>query len=616
MAGSRSDAVWSRTWPVLLLATAAFAVYWRVLGHDFIFNWDDNLYVTENPAVQGFSWEHVRTVFGRYYGGNYAPVQMLSYMLDYSLWGLRAGGFLLTNVLIHSLNGILFYRLLLRWHGERLLALAGAAFFLLHPVQVESVAWVSQRKNLLAMCFFLLAWGWYRRYREAGPGRGRGAYLASLGCFVLSLLSKSVAVIFPVTIIAYDHCFPVPGRRERFSDKVPFILAAGGIAALTLVSQRPEFQGGRTGYYGGSPLATFFTMLPVFCRYLGMVVWPAGLSADYNPAIHRAIDPVVATSALLLAGVAVSAFVLYRRDRRLGFWAFFFFLGLVPVSQIVPIVTLMNDRYLYFPLLGGAALFGAGAVRLRDALGESRTRLLWPLIALPLVLLAVTSFRREAVWQNALTLWSDTVARHPDNSASWEKLGHTYRFLVPSRPAESLAAYNRALELNPTCNDILFTTAQLYMELGDYGKARGRIRRLLDQAGYYVMGWAALGDIDRHFGNYSDAEKAYLRARALQPDALPVVKSLGSLALLRGKLGQARRYYGEAAARGNDPDAAFGLACVESRAGNREKALAWLAEALRSGYRDFYTINTDRDLAPIWDDPRFNYLVQQYAPSR
>jgi hypothetical protein len=123
--------------PVLLLVIATFVVYGRILEHDFLLSWDDFYYVTSNEAIKEISWKNIRTVFSSYYVGNYAPVRMLSYMLDHALWGLRAGGFLLVNLLLHALNGLLVYRLFYRFHANITVAACGAAIFLLHPLQVE-----------------------------------------------------------------------------------------------------------------------------------------------------------------------------------------------------------------------------------------------------------------------------------------------------------------------------------------------------------------------------------------------------------------------------------------------------------------------------------------------
>src|SRR6185369_14786213 len=137
-------------------------------------------------------------------------------------WGMNPGGFLATNMVLHALNGLLLYRLLYQMHNERLLALVAAAFFLVHPLQVESVAWISCRKNVLSLFFFLLAWEGYRRYREAEPGRGGVAYGASVAAFLLSLMAKSTTLVLPLILLLYDVCFPTGERRLHLKNKLPY----------------------------------------------------------------------------------------------------------------------------------------------------------------------------------------------------------------------------------------------------------------------------------------------------------------------------------------------------------------------------------------------------------
>lgn len=601
---------------LVILALLTVAVYGRTLGHDFQRNWDDNWYILYNDAVCGFTWPHIKAAFTNYYIGHYAPVHILSYMLDYTLWGLKAGGFLLTNIVLHVANGLLFYRLLNRWYGERLLALTAAALFLLHPVQVETVAWIAERKSLLSLLFLLLAWEGYDRYRRAGERKGRLAYAASLAAFVIALLAKSMAVILPVVLVLYDRCFFPGERRLRLKDKIPFILAAGAVAALTMYAQLPGVgQGGRAAtYHGGSPWATFLTMLPVFCRYLGMIVWPAQLSAQYAPPIHRAIDGTVAGAALLLAGVVIGGIRLYRADRRLGFWVIFFWLGLLPVSQIVPMIFLMYDHYLYLPMMAVGVLAGAGALRLRAWLGTRRPALTAALIAGPLVALAVVSCQRAGVWRNALTLWADAVAKQPASDRAWELYGEAlYRF-TDDIPA-ARRAYERGLALNPANSEILYGLGDLYTETGELDKGYALLRRLLASKPDYPVGWIALGNNYRRRSEYRQAEQAYQRAQTLQPDLLQAVMALGTLAISEGRLDKARAAFLAGESQGWDnPDIAYQLMCVEALAGHREEALAWLEKALQRGFRNYNALFTNRQLASIWDDPRYNYLLQQYFP--
>ncbi len=599
---------------MLILGILVAAVYARSLGHDFISNFDDNWYILYNDAVRGFSWAHLQAAFSNFYIGHYAPLQVISYMLDYSVWGLAPGGFHLTNIIIHTINGMLIYRLFRRWQVDRLFALVGAALFLLHPVQVETVAWISQRKSLLSMFFFLLAWEGYCRYREAAPERGRLAYAASVAAFALSLLAKSMSVVFPVILLAYDHCFYGEKNRLWLKDKIPFVLAAGVVSGLTIYAQTPEIGGGgRAGYHGGSPWATLLTMVPVFCRYLGMLVWPAGLSAEYAPPIHHTIDATVLAAAFVLVGVAVLTFRLYRIDRRAGFWAFFFWIGLLPVAQIVPMIFLMYDHYLYLPIVGVAALAGTAAVWLRDRLGQSRRVVLFLLLGLPLLVLSVVSVQRLAVWRDCLTLWSDAVAKEPDSNKAWEHYGEALR--VSGQVDAARQAYERGLKLGPSNTELLAGLGDLYTEEGELDKGLALLQKLLEIKPNYVTGWASLGNNYLKRGKYVEAEKAYKRAQNLQPEAMQVVILLGNLALEQGRLDLARDYYKQVEAReASNPLSAYQMACLESQAGRKDHALAWLEKALQSGYRDYGALRGDRRLSALWQEPRFNYLLQQYFP--
>ena len=608
---------------LLFLLLAVFAVYGRLLGHEFLMTWDDSLYVVNNEAVKGLSWQHVKAVFSSYYVGNYAPVQMLSYMLDYELWGMKAGGFLFANIIVHTLNGLLIYRLLLRCHDDRLVATIGAAFFLLHPVQVESVAWISERKNLLAMFFFLLAWEGYCRYRVADDGKGIPAYTASMAAFIIALLAKSVAVIFPVVILMYDFCYPVKTQRIRLWDKVPYILASVIVAALAVQSQIPVDDGwggggnggGLTGYHGGSALATFLSMLTVFCRYIGMLVWPAGLSAAYEPVIHQSIDLTVIAAAFILIGISFLSIRLFRVNRKVGFWPVVFFIGLLPVSQIVPLITLMNDRYLYFPMLGAAALVGCGASYLYKRLRSWQRVPFFSCVTLLLILLSVVSFYRAAIWQNDITFGRDTVAKCPSHYAAWEGLGEAYYFSIPPRNNEAVQAYSRALELDPESKPTLYNLGVLYVERGDYDKGYELLSKLVYLYKDHAVGWAYLGDIYMHRQDYAEAEKSYKQALTLIPNMKQAIFGLGNLSIIKGHLDQALNNYSRIESMGdNDPDLTYQLARVESLAGHRDEALMWMEKALQRGYHNYNNLLENKELSAIRESPRFAFLQQQYFP--
>lgn len=432
------------------LVGLVFAVFGGCLDHGFVDTWDDALYVTANPAVRGFGRENLRAALLGFHAGNWAPVQMLSYMADHAAFGLSARAFLRTNLLLHAANGVLVYALARRLSGRRTWPAVAAALFLVHPVQVESVAWVSQRKTLLAATFALAALhAWLSRSRAADGGRREAS--AALLAFVLALASKSVAVVVPILLLLLDFCF---GRAEswrlRLRRLVPFAFAAAACAAVALASQGPGHAGGRVAtFHGGGPVATVATMLPVLARYLGLLAWPAGLSAWYAPAIRTGPDGAVLASAALAAALAAIGVALLRRRRDLFFWYATFFAGLLPVSQVVPIVTLMNDRYLYFPMIGAAPFVAAAAFGFApDAtlVRSARGRAGLAAAGTALLVLGLAARARTDAWRDGLTLWSDAVAKEPCGYA-FDKLGATYLSL--GRTAEAEAACLRAREVEP-----------------------------------------------------------------------------------------------------------------------------------------------------------------------
>lgn len=588
-------------------------VYGSSLGHDFQGNFDDNWYILFNDAVRGVSWQNIRAAFSNFYVAHYQPLTIVSYMLDYTLWGLAPVGFHLTNLIIHTINGLLIYRLFRQWYNDRLFALIGSAFFLVHPVQVESVVWVSQRKSLLSMFFLLMAWEWYRRYHEAEPDRTYFPYAASVTAYALSLLSKVMTIVFPLILIPYDHCFCPQKKRLWLKDKIPYVLFATFIVSINIYSEHVEK--GIGVYRGGSPWTMFLTMLPVFCSYLRMLVWPTGLSPIYALTVHHSLDVAVLAAAFVLIAVAVLAVFLYRRDRRLGFWVIFFWIALLPVSNIIPMIFPLHDHHLYLPIMGVAALVGSAAVWLRERLGTGRRKLLYLSLGVPLLALSITSMQRIPVWRDGLSLWSDAVAKEPGSYRTWLSYGDELRF--SGQKVAAREAYERSLKLDPGQADTLESLGELYTDEGELDKGFALLQKLLESNPSFATGWATLGSHYLKRGNYVEAEKAYKQAQLLQPDAWQVLVLLGSLERLQGHLDQARDYYGQVESRGqNDAENAYFLACVESADGNTDAALSWLEKALQRGFRDYDKLRSDKQLTPLWKNPRYIYLLQQYGVTK
>lgn len=497
--------------PALVLLLVTFALYAGCLGHDFQIMWDDNLYVVANEAAKGVTLQHLKFAFTTDYVGNFAPVQIISYMLDYELWGMRPAGFILTNIILHAANCILLYALVVTVHGGRLQALAAALIFAVHPVQVESVAWIAQRKNVLALFFVLIAIHLYIRYRKRETG-GFLFYAGALACTVLALLTKSVAVVLPVMLLLYDLCFIPPDRRRRWlADKLPFLAAAVAVTLITIRSQSVAAVGTGLTYHGGSPLATFLTMLPVVVKYVRMVFWPSDLGVLYFPAIKTGFDAQVAIALLILAIMAIAGCYLFRKRRDLFFWYSIFFVGFLPVSQIVPLVTLMNDRYLYFPMIGGAPLLAAviDAPFLRSRLLLRGAAVMG--FCLWLVILGRLSFQRMNVWRNPVTLMREQLRVMPES----ERLVQ-----IPRMIRIFLGLHAR----------------------GEVQKARGYLLEMTTIWPTHPQVWIALGRSYASTEEWGGAEQAYKRALGLRSRSIEALQGLETVCRATGRDGLAADY--------------------------------------------------------------------------
>ena len=194
------------------LGILTFAVFSNTLSHGFLENWDDPFYISNNAYIQGFSWANLKAVFTKEFVGNYAPLHLLSYMIDYEIWELNHRGYHLTNVLLHVMNTILVFILLFRIYKNRFASFLGALIFAIHPVQAESVAWVTERKNILGMSFLLLAFLFYQNFLNT---KHRYHYFAAFILYLAALLTKSVVVILPPILLLYELMMRSPRDRVK-----------------------------------------------------------------------------------------------------------------------------------------------------------------------------------------------------------------------------------------------------------------------------------------------------------------------------------------------------------------------------------------------------------------
>jgi hypothetical protein len=524
---------WRALLPLLLLLLVV-AVYGRTAWHDAVL-FDDDAYLLTPEVKEGLSLRGVAWAFTAFHVGNWHPLTWLSHMLDVSLFGLgRPGAHHAESFLIHGASVLLLYRFLRAATGAPYRSLFAAALFAVHPMHVESVAWIAERKDLLAGFFFLLALvGWLRHLRAPSPGR-YGAVLLALAA---SLLSKPMAVTFPFVLLLLD-AWPLgrtslappadgsPHRPAKASslllEKVPFLLLAAASSAVTFAAQGAAVQG-----FSEFTVLHRLSNFPVsIVRYLGKFLVPARLGV-YYPAF-----PVgggeAAAALLVLAAVTVLA---VREARRRPFLpvGWFWFLGmLVPVSGLVQVGgQAMADRYAYLPYLGLylAAAWGIPSVASRL---PARRALLAAAGTAAVALLAAAAFVQAGYWKNSETLFLRTIEVTGPNATMQNNLGFYYFRIGEKGRAE--ARFREAVALRPDYFDAVVNLGGILVETGRPDEALPHALAALALRPKSALALDLLGEVRRKQGREEEAVALYRRALAADPADRVARERLGAAA--------------------------------------------------------------------------------------
>ncbi len=397
------------------IAAAALLVNLSTLRFGFV-SWDDSWYVTQNPWIRGWSLENLRHIFTKPYFVSYMPLQLVSYIVDYSLWGLRPFGYHLQQILLHALDSVLAFELVRRLFGRFRLAAIAGLLFALHPSHVESVAWVSARKDVLSAAFLIPSVLFYLRARGEQKLRV-GPYLASIALFALAVLSKVNVVVMPLFLVLVDLVtlrLPRRGRRwwiQVLGTKAPY--GAIGLA-ISVVNWIVEVK--TKAAYARDPLRYLVLKGHATWDYLGILLGVHRQNPIYDtPPIHLDPASVVVRFAGLLLLPALVWLGFRRRSRVLAFGAGWMFVMLLP-AMFFPVPTYIADRYLYLASLGFCWLLAAAMLHVSARIRQPKLRALTAgvLVALAAFFFAVRTTRYNRVWANSENLWSYTIQASAD----------------------------------------------------------------------------------------------------------------------------------------------------------------------------------------------------------
>jgi protein O-mannosyl-transferase len=587
-----------RVWMIpLALPVVTFLVFLPTLWNGFV-AWDDQVNLYENPAYRGLTWPHIRWMFSNVTMGHWIPVTWLTFGLDYVLWEMRPAGYHLTSLLIFAANAPAFYFVALRLlrrstsFGEgalRLSAVTATLVFALHPLRAESVAWATERRDVLSGLFFLLTVLMYLKAHDESGKRRRWLLAGSIGMYVLALLSKASVMVLPAALIVLD-VYPLrrlggrwrewvaPAARAVWVEKIPFVVL--GVA------------GAAVGYYAQNT-NSFITPLeryPMTARpamvfyslwfYLEKTIVPRGLSPLYElPVRVSLLDRQFLLPALAVTAITATVVLLRRRwPAGLAAWVYYA-IALGPVIGIVHSGhQLTCDRYSYLPTIGFALIIGAvaGAVVRAGAAGVLRPSLVKAVIGLMVVwlgALAYLSAQQVQIWRDTESLWRYAVEVEPDCSICHGNVGTQLMGRGYQYHQLAMGEFERVRALRPESKKVNFYVGHVYAMRGDFPGAVDNFQQYVVQHPNDVEGLYNLAANLVNVGRPREAVEPLQRALKLKPRHAGSHVILGFAYLGLGDAARAKALFREAIALQYDaPQAWQGLARANLETGDIDAA--------------------------------------------
>ncbi|MGD9338517.1 MAG: tetratricopeptide repeat protein [Syntrophobacterales bacterium] len=584
----------------LLLVAATLTVYWQVRNYEFI-RWDDPVYVTENPHVQaGLSRESVVWAFSSAYAGFRIPLTWLSLMLDFEFYGLHAGGYHVTNLLFHIANTLLLFLVLKLMTGALWRSGFVAALFALHPLHVESVAWVTERKDVLSTLFWMLAMWGYLRYVER-PGVKR--YLVVVLTFTLGLMAKPMVVTLPFVLFLLDF-WPLERFRVGHPDmntkatadisnslkeqrtivhrllweKVPLFVVAAASGLMTFLAKKDV---GALWELEIHPVnIRIANALVSYVKYIEKMMWPRDLAVLYpHPGESLPLWQVVGAGLLLLI---ISIFVIRTAKRRPYLTVgWLWYLGtLVPVIGLLQVgQQAMADRFTYIPLIGLFIMIAWGVSNFVDKIPH-RSTVLATSAGVLIIVLMICTWKQVRLWQDSTTLFEHTLSVTSNNYSMHHNLGNMLR--ESGKVDEAITHYTKALEIRPNHD-------RAHNNLGIALAHKGR----LDDAIYHhsqairinpnnIEAYQNLGLILARQRNLDDAIIYFNKALELDPYSADVHTGMGTVLLFQGKLEEATVHFSKALEiNPNHAEAHNHYGVVLARQGRLDNAIIHFSQAVR-----------------------------------
>ncbi|MAG16392.1 hypothetical protein CMO88_05020 [Candidatus Woesearchaeota archaeon] len=520
---------------ILIVTLFSAVTYANSFTNDFV--WDDKKFIQENIGIR--SLNNIPVFFFDTTDGLYRPLRTTLYAFTYSVWGDNKFGYHLNSLLWHTLNSILVLLILTRLTSHKFIPVVAASIFAVHPIHTERVTNMTGGFDLLGIALILLSFYLYILYRQ---NQKKGYLIVSVMSFIAALFSSEEAFILPPLLLLYEIVFN--NLTFDFEKHKKQIYRLASFFAVTAIFVYFRFivigLGARTNeYVTGSFFTTFLTMIKIVFYYFYLIFIPYPLTLYREIKTSTSLfDPMVIFSLLVILAVSFIAIKYYKRNKLLAFSIGWFFITFLPFSNILPLQTLMADRYLYLPSVSSAILFSYFFFKIP----KKKT------VSLLLSVAVITSFLfitidRNADWKNDLTLWEETSKTSSKTSVVWSNLGFAYE--QNNRLVDSKSALSTAVSLDPLNEKAHYNLGIVYMKQKNYGKATDAFISAINNNPSYVKAYDSLGltyyyaslEIPEQRDFFSDqAKQSFEKAIIVEPRYYKSYSDLGIVYAQQGNL--------------------------------------------------------------------------------
>jgi protein O-mannosyl-transferase len=527
----------------LFLVISILAVYWQVRNYPFV-NYDDRPYVTQNKYVlDGLTLKSIAWCFTAVHSSNWHPLTWLSHMLDCQLYGMNPGEHHLTNVLFHILNTLLLFFVLKKMTGDFWQSSFVAALFALHPLHVESVAWVAERKDVLSTFFWIMTLWNYTRYVERS---GFDRYLLVLLCFILGLMAKPMLVTLPFVLLLLDYW---PLNRFQFEksgygnksehgrfplalilEKIPLFVLSAASSVVTYLAQKSS---GSVSPLDTIPFKVRIANAMVsYVSYIGKMIWPHNLSVFYPYPKDILLWKIAGASFLLLA-ITVVVFRMVKTKPYFAVGWLWYIVTLVPVIGLVQVgMQAMADRYTYVPLIGIFIIVAWGTPDIVSKCRYNRIALA-AITTVVLTILMITSRFQVTFWSNSTTLFEHAINVTDDNSVAHVNLGQA--LAEHGNTEAAVRHFYEALRIKPNLVAPHLNLGVALREEGKLNEAINHFTTALRLKSDCAEAQYELGDTLNKKGDFSGAIKHYQEAIRIKPDYAKAYNNLGAILAYQNK---------------------------------------------------------------------------------